>query len=194
MTLMTDGREVDFGKKDFALHSKIESDGSVTVEAAFADGEYRSFTLPVWGEDKGLNAALSAYAAAGLEAPLKRFLNGGMSHDFDLALPLLPNGPDIRKPRASSGPKLSPLQRALVELTGKTAEAVVAWVDGKSRKERFALSRDARVAPILARYLAEEQAAKAAKKGETVDDLLADLGGEARHATLNSHLGDAVSE
>lgn len=173
---MTDGREVDFGKRDYLLSTCIESDGSVTLKAAFADGEYREFNLPLKGDGKGLNAALSAYAAAGLEATAKRFLNGGLSHDFDVAVGLWSQGPSAKKPRVTAGPKPSPLELATMEVTGKPLEAIRPWLASKTRKERFALSKDPRIAVVIVRLAAEKEAAKASKDGSDVADPLAELG------------------
>lgn len=168
---MTDGREVDFGKKGCVALVEVQKDGSIKAKVAFADGQYRDFELPVWGEDKGLNDALSQYAAAGLTEALRRVGASGKSSDFDAAAPLMAQGPAFRKPRQTAL-KLSPLQKALMELTGKSAEDIVAWTDAKTRKERFALSRDPRVAPILARMAAE---AGKDKPDDDKPDLLAEL-------------------
>lgn len=187
MTTMTDGREIDFGKKDYVLNTEVQDDGTVLLQAAFSDGELREYVLDIRDD------AFSKYAAAGLEATVKRLVNGGLSHDFDLAVPQLAEGPAARKQRVSKGPKASPLELACVEVTGKDIEAVRPWLASKTRKERFALARDPRIAVVIARLAAEKEAAKAEKAGETPADPLAELGGAEIHGTLHTSLADATA-
>lgn len=175
MTQMTDGREIDFGKKSLLIGTTAGAEG-VHAHIAFADGQYRDFYVT----DAEL---LAVYAGKAVEVALSRLES---SSDFDVCLPSLNDGPSFRKPRTAnplSG--LTPTQRALVELTGKSPEAIVAWTSTKTKAEVLSLRNDEKIAPILARYKAEEAAkaaAKAAKKGLDVAapvDLLGDLlGGE----------------
>lgn len=168
-TTMTDGRVVEFGKKVYALNTRVLEDGSVHVDLAFNTGEYRELTVPIWN-GSNLNEVISQYAAAGVVATIKRLVGEGAHVDFDAVADLLRAGPDVRKPRARKL-KLSPLMQAIVEVTGKSEEEVYKWVNSKSRKERFALSRSEKVAPVLARYLA---AGRKDDDGEE-PDLLAEL-------------------
>lgn len=166
---MSDGREIEFGKKVYLLNSSVLEDGSVRVELAFNTGEYRTLTVPIW-DGSTLSEAISKYAEAGLVGAIKRLVGDGAEVDFDAVAGLLQAGPDVRKPRARKL-KLSPLMQAIVEVTGKDEAQVYEWVNSKSRKERFALSRSAQIAPVLARYLA------ASKKDDDEEepDLLAEL-------------------
>lgn len=162
------------------VSSEILEDGSIALKAVFADGAERNFTLPVWNGSE-LSSTLLSYAAAGLEAKLKSFLNGGGVKDFDDYAPLLTQGPDVRRPRAgSTAVKLDALGLAVQEVfaaAGKTLSdaKVKEFLGSKSKEERAAIRNDARVAPVYARIKAAQEAAALAKKGETKADLLSDL-------------------
>lgn len=182
MTTMTDGREVDFGKKFLFVETSASAEG-VKAEIAFIDGQYRTFLIT----DPEL---LAIYAAKAVEGALARLES---SSDFDVCLPSLNDGPSYRKPRETNPlAALTPTQRALVELTGKTPEAIVAWTASKTKAEVLSLRNDEKIAPILARYKAEEAtkaAERAAKKGKEVAapvDLLSDLLGAAEESLNDS--------
>lgn len=168
MTTMSDSREVDFGKKT-ALYNVTHENG-VSIMGAFIDGEYRTFTV---AEDK-----VAEWAAYGLRTYVKG-LNLKDSAEFD-SKDLLA-GPFALQPRASKGTASLPIERALMAVTGKTLEAIRAFLAAKSRKEVNALKADARIAPIYAAEqaadLAKRAANKAAKSGTPAEqvDLLAGL-------------------
>lgn len=153
------------------ISSEVLADGSIHLRADFGEDGTREFTLPVWNGSE-LSSILLSYAAAGLEAKLKTFLNGGGVKDFDAYADLLAQGPDVRRPRAGSAKvKLDFLGLAVKEVfaaSGKvlTDEKVVLFLGSKTKEERTAIRNDARIAPVYARIKAEAEAAKAAKKGE----------------------------
>lgn len=161
MTTMTDNREVDFGKKT-ALYNVTHEDG-VSIVGAFVDGEYRTFTV---AEDK-----VAEWAAYGLRQFVKG-LNLADSAAFD-AKANLAAGPFATQPRASKGTASLPIERALMAVTGKSLEAVRAFLASKSRKEVNALKADARIAPVYAAeqaaVLAKRAAAKAAPDAPAAD-------------------------
>ena len=168
MTTMTDGREVDFGKKH-ALYN-VTHEGQVSITGAFADGEYRTFDVPA--------DQLNEWAAYGLRAFLKA-ANLESSTAFDAKD--LSKGPFAVQPRATNGTASLPIERALVTVTGKTLDQVRAFLAGKSRKEVNALKADPRIAPVYATEQAAVLAAAAARKAAKAEapvaqvDLLAGL-------------------
>lgn len=169
-TLMTDGKEVDFGKKTAVFNVTDDSNG-LTLTAATVDGNYSSHTI-------GSVEELHAYAAYGLRA-FARSQNLSSAEGFN---DVNWSDPTARKPRASAGPKATPLEAALAEVTGKEVSVLRPWLESKSRKERNALANDPRVITVLARYKAEaeeaKRARKAAKAGDDAPapvDLLADI-------------------
>lgn len=168
MTTMNDGREVDFGKKEALYNVTHEND--VTIMGAFSDGEYKSYTVQA---DK-----LSEWAAYGLRAFVK---SKAQKSSQDWNSEVLDAGPFATQPRASSGTAALPIEKALVSVTGKTLEAVRAFLNGKSRKEVNALKADPRIAPVYAAEQAALLAAKADRKALKADapveqvDLLAGL-------------------
>ena len=76
----------------------------------------------------------------------------------------------VREGGAGGGSSL--LQRALMELTGKTREAIAEFLEEKSKEEKAALKNNPRVAAIIARL----QAATV-NKGIDSDELLGELEG-----------------
>lgn len=173
MTTMTDSREVDFGKKT-ALFNVTHEEG-VSITGAFVDGEYRTFTVEA---DK-----VAEWAAYGLRAYVKA-LNLKNSAEFDSKD--LAAGPFAAPTRAAKGTATLPIERALMSVTGKTIEAVRAFLSGKSRKEVNALKADPRIAPVYAAeqaaVLAKRASAKAPAEAAPVD-LLAGLEVEAEPAS-----------
>lgn len=160
MTTMTDAREVDFGKKT-ALYNVTHENG-VSIMGAFVDGEYRSFTVD--------EANVAEWAAYGLRQYVKG-LNLADSAAFDAKD--LSAGPFATQPRASKGTASLPIEKALMAVTGKTLEAVRAFLASKSRKEVNALKADARIAPVYAAeqaaVLARRAAAKATSEAPVAD-------------------------
>lgn len=173
---MTDGREVDFGKKT-ALYN-VTHEAGVSIMGAFSDGEYRSFTVD--------EANVAEWAAYGLRAYVKG-LNLKSSAEFDAKD--LSAGPNATQPRASKGTASLPIERALAAVTGRTIEQVRAKLAGLSRKEVNALKADVRIAPIYAAEQAADLAKRAANKAAKAEtpveqvDLLADFAEPAEEAS-----------
>lgn len=65
------------------------------------------------------------------------------------------------------------LIRALLRITGKTREALEAYLAGKSKEEKAALRKNAKVAAVILEIQAEE-AAKRVDTDSMLDDLLGD--------------------
>lgn len=172
-TMMEDGREVEFSPKKQVLFNTVADGNGLRIDMAFSDGQYRTFTIPS-------TEALHGYALYGLRTYVKSLLGAsGCSLDFDRSVEALTAGPWAAKRRAprGSGPKASPLERALAIAFDKPIEAARSFVASKTREERFALGKDVRIAALLAQFKAEDEAAaqarKAAKTGSAAPDLLA---------------------
>lgn len=170
MTTMTDGREVDFGKKTALMNLDHDENGA-HLTIAFSDGQYRTYDLTP--------ESFAVFAAYGLRA-LAKGANLTSSADFD-AKSVSWSNPFAHAPRASKGVAPSPLEEALVQVTGKDLAAVRAFLGGLDRKQTSALKNDPRIAPVFAALKAADDAARAARKAakngtEAPADLLAGLG------------------
>lgn len=153
---MSDGREIAFGKHT-AFFNVSEDGNGLTIQGAFADGNYGSHTV-------GSVEELHAFAAYGLKA----FAKAAKLSDAASFEALNWANPNAVQPRKSKGRKAQPLEAAMVEATGKSLEIIRTFLSGKSKKEKAALAKDPRVAPILARL-------RATPVKEDQPDLLAGL-------------------
>ena len=154
--VMSDGREVQFGKKTAAYNVTEDSNG-IRIDGAFVDGNYASHVI-------GSVDELHAFAAYGLKA----FARAAGLKDAAGFEALNWANPNAIAPRKSKGRKAEPLEAALVQVTGKPLDAIRAFLAGKSRTERNALSKDPRIAPVLASL-------KAKPVAEDAPDLLGAL-------------------
>lgn len=167
---MTDGRTVDFAGKRKLLKSANEVDGKVQVQLDFRNGETRLFTIP-----EGL---LTKFAAHGAEQKLGDAIAGLDDIDdavmaIDELIDRLYNGEWNVKRESTGMAGSSVLARALVEHTGKTAEAIKAFLASKSQAEKVALRNNPKIKPIVERIEAE----KASRKSDVdTDALLSELG------------------
>lgn len=159
---MDDERVVDFpGKRRMVKESIFNADGSVAVRLDFVNGETRTFTIPP--------ALMTKFAAHGAEQKLGDEASGLEDvEDAILAIDelcerLSAGDWSIRR-EASGLAGTSVLARALVEVTGKSASEVKAFLATKSQAEKVAMRSNERVAPIIARLASEK-----AKKGPAID-------------------------
>jgi hypothetical protein len=178
--VMTDGREVEFaGKRRLLKTAEISEDGfDVTIRLDFVNGETRSLSLAA---NKPLFAKFAAHGmlqklgdeVAGLEdvedmviaeEELISRLEGGEW------------GAERTKSESSAMAGLSVLAKALVEVSGKTAEQVKSYLKGKTNSEKLALRANPTIKPIIEKL---EAAKKQKPKGDAVDTdaLLEELGG-----------------
>lgn len=169
---MQDGRVVDFaGKRKLLKESMVTPTGEVQVRLDFRNGETRLFTVPPALRDK--------FAAHGAEQKLGDEIAGTDEVDdcvlaIDNLIDRLYNGEWTVKRESSGMSGTSVLLRALVEHTGKTAEAIKAFLMGKSQAEKVALRNNPKIKPIVDRIEAEK-AAKASKSSVDTDALLGEL-------------------
>jgi hypothetical protein len=165
---MTDGRVVDFaGKRKLLKESLTSEDGQVQVRLDFRNGETRLFTVP---------ADLSAkFASHGAEQKLGDEIAGIPEVEdcilaVDNLIDRLYNGEWSQKRESNGMAGTSVLARALVEMSGKTAEQIKEFLSGKTQAEKVALRNNAKLKPIVDRIEAE----KASKTSNVDTDALLD--------------------
>lgn len=157
---MSDGRLVTFvGKRKMQKESGTDSEGNVVVRIDFRNGETRSFRIP--------DGLLKRFAAHGAEQKLGDETAGMDDLDdavlaVDQLIERLNEGVWTMKSESSGLAGTSVLVRALVEHTGKTVEAIKAFLKDKTQAEKVALRSNPRIKPIIERIEAEK-AAKATK-------------------------------
>lgn len=170
---LQDGRVVDFsGKRRMLKESLVTPEGKVQVRLDFRNGETRLFTIPDNLADK--------FAAHGAEQKLGDETAGLQDVDdmvmaVDELIDRLYQGEWSQKREAGSMAGASILARALIELTGKTAEEIKTFLSSKTPAEKSALRSNAKLQPIIQK-LEAEKAAKSAVKVDT-DGMLAELDG-----------------
>ena len=165
---MTDGRVVDFaGKRKLLKEAAETANGEVQIRLDFRNGETRLFTIPA--------GMLNKFAAHGAEQKLGDEI-AGLDDIEDCVLAVdnlidrLYNGEWGVRREANGMAGTSVLVRALVEHTGKTVEAIKAFLANKSQAEKVALRNNPKVKPIVDRIESE----KAAKKSSVDTDALLD--------------------
>jgi hypothetical protein len=157
---MTDGRVVEFaGKRKLLKSSSVTAEGKVAVTLDFLNGETRLFTLP--------DNMLNKFAAHGAEQKLGDEIAGLADVDdcvlaVDELIDRLYNGEWGVKREANGLAGTSVLARALIEHTGKTAEAIKAFLSAKSQAEKNALRNNPKIKPIVER-IESEKVSKASK-------------------------------
>lgn len=169
---MTDGRTVEFNKKQKLVKTATISDaGVVSVQLDFANGETRNFTIP--------SELLLKFAAHGAEQKLGDAI-AGESELADAVLSVddligrLSKGEWNVRREAGAFAGTSVLIRALVEASGKSVEDIKAFLAPKTQAEKLALRRSDRLRPIIERLEADK--AKTAKNAVDTDSLLGELG------------------
>jgi hypothetical protein len=168
---MQDGRIVEFaGKRKLQKESFVTAEGAVQVRLDFRNGETRLFTLPP--------AMVSKFAAHGAEQKLGDEIAGLDDIEdcvlaTDTLIDRLYNGEWSVKREANGMAGTSVLVRALVEHTGKTVEAIKAFLANKSQAEKVALRSNPKIKPIVERIEAEKAAKKTNINTDTMLDELA---------------------
>jgi hypothetical protein len=166
---MADGRIVDFpGKRKLQKTSYTDGD-AVRVRLDFCNGETRTISLRP--------DMIPQYAAHGAEQKLGDECAGiedvdDMTLAVDDLISRLDAGEWSVKREGSGFSGASILLRALVEVTGKSVEAVKTFLAGKTQAEKMALRAAAKVKPVVDR-LEAEKASKAAKVD--TESMLAEL-------------------
>lgn len=164
---MQDGRTVQFvGKRKLLKESFPDTK---TVRLDFRNGQTRTFEIP--------SDLMSKFATHGAEQKLGDETAGledvdDMVLGVDELIGRLVKGEWSTRREGSGAAGTSVLLRALVELSGKTPEAIKTFLAGKSHAEKIALRNSAKLKPIVDRLEAEKNAK--ASKVDT-DALLAEV-------------------
>lgn len=159
---MNDGRIVDFAGKRKLLKESIKDGDKVQVRLDFRNGETRLFTIP--------DNLMAKFASHGAEQKLGDEIAGLQDTEdcvlaIDELIERLYNGEWNIKRESGGMSGTSVLVRALIEHTGKTAEAIKEFLKNKTQAEKIALRNNPKVKPIVDRIEAE----KAAKSSTKVD-------------------------
>ena len=156
---MSDGRSVSFAGKRKAIKTSSFAGGIVTVRIDFRDGQVGTYTVPAnLIEDSACHGAEQKYgdSYAGVESIDDMILACEKVQEN------LSKGDWSARVEGSGITGTSVLARALVEATGKTMEAVKAFLAGKTQADKMALRQSAKLRPIVER-LEAEKVAKSAK-------------------------------
>ena len=168
---MEDGKVVSFpGKRKLQVTAKVSDDGVLAIREDFLNG--RVLNVNVTG------AMLVKFLEFGASQKCRDVIAG--EDDIDSAVldseeffKLLESGKWSEERTKGTGSS-APLHKAVMEVTGKTADEVKVFLAALSQTQKLALRKDASIAPIIERL----EAAKKAKQ-PTVDtaSLLAGLMG-----------------
>ncbi len=152
---MSDGRVVDFpGKRKIQKESTIHADGTITVRVDFINGETRTLAL--------LPDLIAKYAAHGAEQKLGDEAAGYEDIEdailaVDDLIGRLDQGEWALKREASGLAGTSVLARALIEVTGKSAQQIREFLSTKTQAQKVALRQDARIAPVVQKLEANKK-------------------------------------
>lgn len=170
---MEDGRIVDFPGKRKILKTAlpIVAGEALAIRLDFKNGQTRLFTLP--------EQLVAQFALHGASQKLGDEVSGVEDLDdavigIDELIDRLYNGDWNTTRTASSLAGASILAKALVEVTGKTAEEIRDFLKGKSHQEKIALRSNPRVKVVVDRLEAEKS--KKTTQSVDTDALLAGLG------------------
>jgi hypothetical protein len=168
---MKDGRVVEFaGKRKLIKEAFVRDNGAVVVRLDFRNGETREFTIP--------QNLMNKFASHGAEQKLGDEIAGVEDVEdcviaVDELIDRLYNGDWSIKRESSGIAGTSILLRALVQLTGKTPDAIKEFLKNKSAADKMALRNSAKLLPIIQALEAEKVSKKASVDTEA---LLAELG------------------
>lgn len=177
--VMTDGREVEFvGIRRLVKNAVVSEDGfDVKVTLDFINGETRSFSLEA--NDK----LFARFAAHGMSQKLGDEVAGLEDvEDQVMAIDELIErlgkgewGAERSRGEGNAMAGLSVLAKALVQVSGKTPEAVREFLKSKSNAEKLALRENSALKPVIADLEAKKKQ-KPKAEGINTDALLSELG------------------
>lgn len=156
---MSDGREVSFAGKRKAIKSSDFVNGEVQVRIDFRNGVSKLYTVPA--------NLVGRSACHGGEQKYGDSYAGvddidDMIAACDAVQENLSKGDWTARVEGSGIAGTSVLARALVELTGKTMEAVKEFLKSKTQADKMALRQSSKLKPII-EGLEAEKVAKASK-------------------------------
>ena len=154
---MEDGKVVSFpGKRKLQVTAKVDDNGVLTIREDFLNG--RVLQVSVQG------AMLVKFLEFGASQKCRDVIAG--EDDLDSAVldseeffKLLESG-KWSEERAKGAGSSAPLHKAVMEVTGKSAEEVKVFLAALTQTQKLALRKDASIAPIIERL----EAAKKAKQ------------------------------
>ena len=167
---MSDGREVSFAGKRKAIKSSDFVNGEVQVRIDFRNGESKLYSIPkALTEKAACHGGEQKYgdSYAGVESVDDMILA------CDQVQENMTKGDWTSRVEGSGIAGTSVLGRALVELTGKTMEAVKEFLKSKTQADKMALRQSSKLKGIIER-LEAEKVAKASKVDTSA--LFAELG------------------
>jgi hypothetical protein len=167
--VMADGREVEFaGKRRLLKTAEISEDGfDVVVRLDFVNGETRELKLAA---NKPLFAKFAAHGmlqklgdeVAGLEDVEDMVI---AEEELISRLEAGEWGAERTRGESNAMAGLSVLAKALVQVSGKTAEQVKAYLKTKNNSEKLALRANPTIKPVIEKL----EAAKKQKPKEEID-------------------------
>jgi len=179
--VMSDGREVEFaGKRRLLKTAEISDDGfDVTITLDFVNGETRQLKLAA---NKPLFAKFAAHGmlqklgdeVAGLDDVEDMVI---AEEDLIARLEGGEWGAERMRGESNAMAGLSVLAKALVQVSGKTAEAVKSFLKTKTNTEKLALRDNPTLKPVIAELEAKKKQ-KPKDNGVNTEDLLSELGAE----------------
>jgi len=179
--VMSDGREVEFaGKRRLLKTADISEDGfDVTITLDFVNGETRQLKLAA---NKPLFAKFAAHGmlqklgdeVAGLDDVEDMVI---AEEDLIARLEGGEWGAERARGESNAMAGLSVLAKALVQVSGKTAEAVKSFLKTKTNTEKLALRDNPTLKPVIAELEAKKKQ-KPKDNGVNTEDLLSELGAE----------------
>jgi hypothetical protein len=181
VVVMSDGREVEFaGKRRLLKTADISDDGfDVTITLDFVNGETRQLKLAA---NKPLFAKFAAHGmlqklgdeVAGLDDVDDMVI---ATEDLIARLEGGEWGAERTRGESNAMAGLSVLAKALVQVSGKTAEAVKSFLKTKTNTEKLALRDNPTLKPVIAELEAKKKQ-KPKDNGVNTEDLLSELGAE----------------
>lgn len=169
---MDDGRIVQFNSRAKMRTNIILENGTATIIADFSNGQTLSFAIPLPADLTELQAKLFQFA-------LKEKTHNQIAGVSDVAdcyiavrelFDLFAAGKWTAERKAGEGQGSSTLQKAIMDVYGKTADQAYQFLRDKTHAQKMALRAHAKLAPVIQRL----EAAKASTK-VNVDDLLGEL-------------------
>lgn len=169
---MEDGRIVQFNSRAKMRTAITLDNGTATIIADFSNGQTLSFAIPLPADLTELHAKLFQFA-------LKEKTHNQIAGVTDVAdcfiavrelFDLFAAGKWTAERKASEGQGASILQKAIMEVYGKTADEAYLYLKDKTHTQRKALRNYEKLAPVIQRL----EAAKTSTKVD-VDELLKEL-------------------
>ena len=169
---MEDGRIVQFNSRAKMRTTITVEDGAITIVADFSNGQTLSFSM-------GLPANLTELETKLFQFAFKEKTHNQIAGVTDVAdcfiavrelFDLFAAGKWTAERKAGEGQGTSALQKAIMEVYGKTADQAYQFLKDKTHAQKMALRAHEKLAPVIQRL----EAAKASTK-VNVDDLLGEL-------------------